>query len=823
MKIYLQLLGVAAVTALICVICYLLKRKTKFGKLKYMHEQIIIGVIFGFLAIVGTEFGIPITTATANVRDGAVLCAGLIFGAPAGIIAGLIGGIERFFAAYWGKGLYTQIACTVSTILAGFFAAFLRKYMLENKRPSALFGFVAGLVMEVFHINLIFVTHLSDTQRVMEIVKVITIPMLVANMFAVGMASLVISLISVAINKDRVREKTISKEIQKWLLFAILLCYLLTSSFVYVIQTNTATIDANDMIKININDVSADLTYAIEDGLDGKDEAVRTLLQTRIIGETGHFIAYNSSNNKVSGELDIDINKIKNDYQEEEFFKTKIEDEEYCVMYKVKEGYTIVGALPSTEAYALRDSSIYVNSFMEIMAFTVLYILIYFLIKKLVIINMLKIKDGLNNISKGDLNVSINVGYTKEFNELSNDINTTIGTLKGFIGAEKKRIAKELALATSIQLSSLPQHTEALDNIKEFNIDASMHTAKEVGGDFYDYYMLKDNKLAFMIADVSGKGIPAAMFMMRAKAIIKALAESGMDVNDVLTEANHKLCEQNEAEMFVTVWLGFINLASGVLEYSSAGHNPPLLYKKETGYEFLKNKSGLVLAGMDGMKYRKETIKLEKGDRLFLYTDGVTEATNRYDELYGEERLISFLNEHKELKVEELIKELKISIDKFADGREQFDDITMLGLDYCGKAGDEMLEKIVDAKDEQLSVVMEFVETELEKCGASMKSINQIALSIEEIFVNIAHYAYQGKDGKVTIQLEVNDDVCTLVFIDSGIAFDPLAKDDPDITLSADERKIGGLGIFMVKQLMDDVTYKYENNQNVLTIKKRIR
>ena len=248
-------------------------------------------------------------------------------------------------------------------------------------------------------------------------------------------------------------------------------------------------------------------------------------------------------------------------------------------MYKVKEGYTIVGALPSAEAYALRDASIYINSFMEIIAFSILYILIYFLIKQMVITNMLKINKGLNNISKGDLNTSIDVRYTKEFNELSNDINTTIDTLKNFIALEKERIAKELALATSIQLSSLPQHTEAIDSIKEFNIDASMFTAKEVGGDFYDYYMLKDNKLAFLIADVSGKGIPAAMFMMKAKAIIKALAESGMEVNDVLSEANHKLCEQNEAEMFVTVWLGFINLASGVLEYSSAGHNPPLLYK----------------------------------------------------------------------------------------------------------------------------------------------------------------------------------------------------------------------------------------------------
>lgn len=822
MEIYLKLLGIAAITAFICVICYLLKRKTKFGQLKYAYEQIIIGLIFGLLAVMGTEFGVPITTATANVRDGAVLCAGLIFGAPAGIIAGFIGGIERFFAAYWGKGFYTQIACTVSTILAGFFAAFLRKYMLDNKRPTALFGLVAGLVMEVFHITLIFFTHLSDTQTVMQIVEVITIPMILANSFAVGIASFVISLLSLTINKDRKKEKTISKQIQKWLLLAILLCFLFTSTFVYAIQTNTATLDANDLIKINIDDVTADLTYAIEDGLDGDDEAVKTLLQSRTIGETGNFIAYNSLDNKISGSLDIDIKEVKKNYQEEEFFKETIDDEEYCIMYKIKEGYAIVGVLPSLEAYAIRDGSVYINSFMEVIAFSVLYILIYFLIKKLVITNMLKINKGLNNISKGNLSVSIDVRYTKEFNELSNDINKTIDTLKGFISAEKERIAKELALATSIQLSSLPQHTEALDSMDEFNVDAGMFTAKEVGGDFYDYYMLKDNKLAFMIADVSGKGIPAAMFMMRAKAIIKALAETGMDVNDVLSEANHKLCEQNDAEMFVTVWLGFLNLDTGMLEYTSAGHNPPLIYNPSSGYSFLKNRPGLVLAGLDGMKYRKEELKLEKGGRVFLYTDGVTEATNRLNELYGENRLIDFLNENKEVPIDELIKRLKASIDNFADGREQFDDITMLGVDYLGKA-DEMLEKIVDAKDEQLLDVREFVEAELEKHEASMKVINQISLAIEEIFVNIAHYAYKDETGKVTIKLSIKDDICTLIFIDSGIAFNPLAKADPDITLSADERKIGGLGIFMVKKLMDSVVYKYENDQNILKIQKKIK
>ena len=824
MKIYLLLLGEGLIIALVAVICYLLKRKTKFGNLKNIHEQIIIGIIFGGLAVLATEFGVPVETATANVRDAAAISAGLIFGWPAGIIAGVIGGVERFFAAYWGKGMFTQVACSVSTIIAGLFGAFLRKFMLDDKRASGIFGFVAAFVMEILHLTLIFFTRINQAQLAIETVEIITLPMVIANAVSVFLSCFIISLLSIKINKRQTQLQTISKKIQMWLLIVISLCFVATSTFVYLIQTNSAKSDAESLLRINLDDVCSDLSYAFKDGgYETREEAAIALSQSRSIGETGFLVVYDNNNNKVVGKVDLDITDVKIKCQDNNFIEYLVNDETYLIMYANKSKFTIVALYPLEEAYAVRNATIYINSFMELLAFSILYILIYFLIKQMVISNMLKINKALNQISSGNLDVSIDVRTTNEFNELSNDINSTIDTLKNYIDVEKQRIDKDLALAKLIQTSSLPQDINTTSKLKQFDIYASMHTAKEVGGDFYDYYMLKDNKVAILIADVSGKGIPAAMFMMKAKTIIKSLAESDLEVNDVLTLANHKLCNENDAEMFVTVWLGFLDLNTGVLKYANAGHNPPLLLRNNAEYEFLNTSHGLVLAGLDNFTYKVNEIQMNDKDRIFLYTDGVTEATNVNNELYGEETLRKFLNDNKELSVKEQLEKLKQDIDRFADGREQFDDITMLGLDYFESKEGIMKEKTFIANVEKLEEAIAFVNEELEANDASFEAINKINLAFEEIFVNIAHYAYKDKIGKAIIQIDIKDDICTINFIDEGISFNPLEKEDPNTQEKAEDRKIGGLGIFLVKKMMDDVSYQRIDNKNVLTITKKIR
>ena len=212
-----------------------------------------------------------------------------------------------------------------------------------------------------------------------------------------------------------------------------------------------------------------------------------------------------------------------------------------------------------------------------------------------------------------------------------------------------------------------------------------MHTAKEVGGDFYDFYFVDEDNLAFLIADVSGKGIPAAMFMMQSKTIIKSYAESGISVEEIFTVANEKLCEGNDAGMFVTAWMGILNTKTGKVLFANAGHNPPLVKHADGTYEYLKSRAGLVLAGMDGIRYRKNELQLQPGDAIYLYTDGVTEATDPDNGLYGEDRLHAILEKYKDAVPEVICDEVKKDVDAFVGEAPQFDDITMLSLKFYGK------------------------------------------------------------------------------------------------------------------------------------------
>ena len=212
-----------------------------------------------------------------------------------------------------------------------------------------------------------------------------------------------------------------------------------------------------------------------------------------------------------------------------------------------------------------------------------------------------------------------------------------------------------------------------------------MFTAKEVGGDFYDFFVVDKNLLGVAIADVSGKGIPAAMFMMEAKSLIKHYALTKIPVREVFCKANRSLCENNRANMFVTAFLGVIDLETGVFSFCNAGHNPPLISRQGGDYTWLKSKAYLVLGGMEDIAYREQEIFFEPGDRLFLYTDGITEATNSAQELYSEDRLLQTINQlPRDIPIGDLMLSVKKDVDSFAAGAEQADDMTMLVLEYLG-------------------------------------------------------------------------------------------------------------------------------------------
>ena len=247
------------------------------------------------------------------------------------------------------------------------------------------------------------------------------------------------------------------------------------------------------------------------------------------------------------------------------------------------------------------------------------------------------------------------------------------------------RIETELNLANAIQKNMLPSIFPPFPEHREFDIYASMFPAKEVGGDFYDMFLIDDNHLAICMADVSGKGIPASLFMMISKILIKNISCIDKETDIALTRVNNMLCDGNKLGLFVTAWFGILDLKNGNLEFVNAGHNPPLLYSRKTGkFEYLRTKPNLLLAWKENVNYIKNEIQLEPGDRVFLYTDGVTEATNSENKLYREERLQDFLNNNLNLNAEETIKALKENLDKFVGNVEQFDDITMLELCFKG-------------------------------------------------------------------------------------------------------------------------------------------
>ncbi len=255
---------------------------------------------------------------------------------------------------------------------------------------------------------------------------------------------------------------------------------------------------------------------------------------------------------------------------------------------------------------------------------------------------------------------------------------------QGMLSKEKERIGAELSVANHIQASMLPSTFPAFPEREEIDIYAIMTPAKEVGGDFYDFFFVDEDHLAMVMADVSGKGVPAALFMMLSKTLIKNAAHSGATPKEILEKVNNQLCEENHAQMFVTVWLGIYEISTGKLVSANAGHEDHIILHKDGGVERCKDKHGFVLAGMENMKYKDYEWELKQGDKLFVYTDGVTEAMDSDNAQYGTQRMLTVLEKHKACSMEEILYYVKDDIDSFVGKSPQFDDITMLGFEVKG-------------------------------------------------------------------------------------------------------------------------------------------
>ncbi len=491
----------------------------------------------------------------------------------------------------------------------------------------------------------------------------------------------------------------------------------------------------------------------------------------------------------------------------------------------------VVNIYPAKKVFAGRGATMGWITVSVIILLAVVFLMVFQLLNRVVVRRIDETNAVLGLITDGDLDARVEAHDTKEFKSLSGGINTTVDALKGWIAEAESRMDAELATAKAIQESALPRTFPPFPDILRFDIYASMKPAREVGGDFYDFFLIGSDctpdqgKLGFVVADVSGKGVPAALFMMKAMTQLRDYLQSGMEVGEAVENANRMLCEGNDAGMFVTAWVGVLDYATMRVEFANAGHNPPLLWQKDGGWRWVTEKSGLPLGLFDGLPYEPYSIQCGIGDQFLVYSDGVTEAMNKDGELYGEQRLEDVANSHYARHPRSLLAAVRRDLLHHVQGADQSDDITMLALEV-GVPPELTATIVVPADVDELPYVNAFIHTELDRRLCPKRAQNQLDIAVEELFVNVAHYAYPEatpeKPGMVRVSYTYTADppsVCVDI-ADDGIPYNPLAKPDAVTPDKIEDVPIGGLGILMAKRSVDNMTYERTDGSNIVSITK---
>lgn len=486
------------------------------------------------------------------------------------------------------------------------------------------------------------------------------------------------------------------------------------------------------------------------------------------------------------------------------------------------EGYTLFALLPRNEVFFSRDSMLLYIAACNLALFAVIFWMVSHLVKRLVINDVYRVNEDLQKITSGNLDVVLNERTTPEFGLLSDGINKTVQSLKAAISAAAGRIDAELEFARAIQCSSLPSVFPAYPEREDFDIFAVMRAAKVVGGDFYDFYLRDKNQLVIVVADVADKGIGAALFMMTAKTLIKSLAESGLSPAEIFTQANKRITAHNDQDIFLTAFLAVLDLTTGRMICANAGHEHPLIFRRAEGrHAWLEAGHGLPLGAMPNSRYREQTFQIAPGDRLLLYTDGVSEAENSRGERFGLSGIENAVLGTERMDAEQTVQALLRRVDDFAAGVEQADDITILALEFTGLAWDELL---ITADDAHLETLLAFLEEKLKVAQCPAATLPMLLVTAEEVFANIAHYAYAPDQGTVLVRCRMRSGPFQAVmqFQDTGRPFNPLHQPDPDTGLPAEQRREGGLGIAMMRKIMSRMEYaRTADGKNILTLWKQ--
>jgi sigma-B regulation protein RsbU (phosphoserine phosphatase) len=488
--------------------------------------------------------------------------------------------------------------------------------------------------------------------------------------------------------------------------------------------------------------------------------------------------------------------------------------------------WSLAVVFPKSEIYLpLRKITIILIALIVI-ALTLLTVIISKVIGKQ-LIPLTAFAKSARQIAKGDFQTPIPQIKTEDemlelhdaFHFMQNNLLHYIETLKDTTSA-KEKIESELRIAREIQMGMIPKTFPPFPTRKELDQYATLIPAKEVGGDLYDYF-IDDDKLYFIIGDVSGKGIPASLLMAVTRSLFRSVTLHFDSPAVILTNLNNSLAENNDSNMFVTLFLGILDLNSGQLQFCNAGHNPPILIRVDASFmEVIPN---LPLGLIDGFQYQQQEKKIYSGTTLVLYTDGLTEAENESQKLYGDERLLQLISSSEDLNTQNLVETIIEDVHAHVQTADQSDDLTLMAIKYNGPT--PKYEKSVSLINEidQIYILQQFIEEVGEDLDFEASLVMKLNLALEEAVSNVILYAYPKVSGKkiiVSVAYKGSDLIFTVT--DTGVPFDPTLTEHPNLDLDAEERPIGGLGIFLIKQIMNEVTYSRIHDVNVFTMKKKI-
>lgn len=392
---------------------------------------------------------------------------------------------------------------------------------------------------------------------------------------------------------------------------------------------------------------------------------------------------------------------------------------------------------------------------------------------------------------------------------------------------EQERMAGELHIANNIQQTLLPEEDGAMKDIDDVQVEGRLIPAKAVGGDLYNAFV-RDGKLFFCIGDVSGKGIPSALIMAIIQALFRNIASREDNPSHIMKRLNETACRNNKANIFVTLFVGVLDLPTGHLHYCNAGHELPIMIRTQNSKAEISNleaKPNLPVGLFEDFEYEMQTMQMQPGSALFLYTDGLTEARNAKGKLFGRDRVGQMIAEAGTTNPKQLVEAAIECWQKFIGETEQSDDLTLLALSYTPLQEQSIMGEGITLKNDvkEVEKLGSFVKQVAESLSLDKSLTGKLRLAVEETVVNVMEYAYpQGTTGDVNIRATSNGRRLKFIISDSGIPFNPTEVTAADTTLSAEERPIGGLGILLVRELMDSINYERINGQNVLTLTKSI-